>query len=303
MKNTYTYVDRVSSHYVGNDCVQLMIGYKKYMTMFNKYGVQYYHVPNSIGYINSYLEDKRKNLFPYNDIPIHCGRIGLSKYTYTNQLLNFEEPYIAVSENGIIERIAILDKDEAFVVSNVLSIRKKIVRMTREQLEELFRTKNEKGEMSFVIQPGGCLWQRDYFENLITEDEIVDWTKKELKKVLSDDVLAEYDFAYEWLSKNISRLGIESIPKVALDLDGFVLVKITNGNISVQLINGVNFLGPNQYEVIIADLPLMEQVPNKENLRMLDINDLKEPRILKRLNPSIDSKLIKDNKRLVRRLK
>lgn len=316
MKNTYTYVERVSSHYVGNDCVQLMIEYKKFMTMFNKYGVQYHQVPNSTSYINSYLDDERRNLFPYNDIAIYYGRVGLSKYNYTNQLLNFEEPYIAVSNDAIIERIAILDKEEAFVVRNVLPIRKRIVHMTREQLEDLFRTKNENGEMSFVMQSDGYLWGEDCFKTIITEDDIVDLAKEQFTKALNDYkefeskyrvmdscTYTSYLFALDCLNKNISNVNIDSIPKIGLDLDGFVLVKITNGNISVQRINSVKFLGPNQYEVLISDLPLMEHIPNKESLRMLDIVETKEPRISRRLNPSIDPVLVRANKRLVRRLK
>lgn len=304
MKNTYTYVDHISSHYVSSDCVQLMIGYKNFMTMFNKGGIQYHQVPNSTYDINSYLSDERRILFPYNDIPLHYGRVGMSKYTYTNQLLNFEEPYITVSDNAIIERMAILDKDDAFVVSNVLPIRKRFIRMTREELEDLFRTKNENGEMSFVMQPDGYLWHYDSFGNfLITEKEIVELAKEELQGVLDADVLDNYAFTANWLSKNISRLDIESIPKVGLELDGVILVKIINGNISLQRIISVDFVGPNKYEVIIADLPLMEQAPTRESLRMLGINDLKEPRISRLLNPNIDHNLVRANKRLVRRLK
>ena len=304
MKNTYTYVDHISSHYVSSDCVQLMIRYKNFMTMFNKGGIQYHQVPNSTYDINSYLSDERRILFPYNDIPLHYGRVGISKYTYTNQLLNFEEPYITVSENAIIERMAILDKDDAFVVSNVLPIRKRFIRMTREELEDLFRTKNENGEMSFVMQPDGYLWYYDSFGNfLITEKEIVELAKEELQRVLDADVLDNYAFTANWLSKNISRLDIESIPKVGLELDGVILVKIINGNISLQRIISVDFVGPNKYEVIIADLPLMEQAPTRESLRMLGINDLKEPRISRFLNSNIDHNLVRANKRLVRRLK
>lgn len=304
MKNTYTYVDHISSHYVSSDCVQLMIRYKNFMTMFNKGGIQYHQVPNSTYDINSYLSDERRILFPYNDIPLHYGRVGMSKYTYTNQLLNFEERYIIVSDNAIIERMAILDKDDAFVVSNVLPIRKRFIRMTREELEDLFRTKNENGEMSFVMQPDGYLWYYDSFGNfLITEKEIVELAKEELQRVLDADVLDNYAFTANWLSKNISRLDIESIPKVGLELDGVILVKIINGNISLQRIISVDFIGPNQYEVIIANLPLMEQAPTRESLRMLGINDLKEPRISRLLNPNIDHNLVRANKRLVRRLK
>lgn len=265
MKNTYTYIDHISSHYVGNDCVQLMIGYKNFMTMFNKGGIQYHKVPNSSYDINSYLSDDRKKMFPYNDIPLHYGRVGLFKYTYTNQILNFEESYITISDDTIIEIMAILDKDDAFVVRNVLPIRKKLIRVTREQLEDLFSVKNENGEMSFVMQGDGYLWGLDCCKNLMTEDE--------------------------------------DIPKIGLDLGGIVLVKITNGHIRVQLINSVNSLGPNQYEVIIADLPLMDHIPNKESLRMLNIVETKEQKISRRLNPNIDYDLVRANKRLVKRLK
>ena len=78
--------------------------------------------------------------------------------------------------------------------------------MTREELDNLFRIKNENGEMLFVMQADGYLWGMDCSKNLMTEDNLVDWAKEELTGVLSDYVLDGYDFAYDWLSKNISNV-------------------------------------------------------------------------------------------------
>ena len=47
-------------------------------------------------YVNKYLEDERRKQFPYSNIPTHFSKIKFKKVIYTNQLLDFEKPYIIV---------------------------------------------------------------------------------------------------------------------------------------------------------------------------------------------------------------
>lgn len=306
MKNAYTYVSRIPSHYTGDDCVQIMIGYKKNITMFNKERIQYHYVPDSSINVNKYLNDDRRFEFPYYDIPEHVERILIGKYKFTNQLLDYEEPYISVSDNSIVERMAIFDKDEAFVVNNILPTKRHTIKVDRVGLENLFK----KDKDTYILRMDGSASNEDYSFDIATEYDIVSWAKKRLSRSLGNFkyFLGPSTFEYDWMTKNmndiIENIDIETIPEGHLNVhDGMIIVKLKEGNINIQLVSEVIFLAPNQYKVVIMDLPLMDKKVTMDTLRMLNIKNAREPKISRILNPNIDSELIQENKRLVRRLK
>lgn len=306
MKKDYTYVSRVSSHYTEDDCVQVMIGFKKYMTMFDKEGILYHYAPNGPININRYLNDDRRFEFPYHDIPVHIGRTFLGNYTFTNQLLNYEEPYVSISDNAIIERMAILDNGEALVINNILPIKRYTINLDRTGLDNLFK----KDKDTYILRMAGSACNEDYSFNIATEEDLVSWSRETLKSDLGSFryFLGSSTFGHEWMTKNVNNIieniSIETIPEVPLNVgDGMVIVKLKDGNISLQVVDEVVFLGPNQYKVVIMDLPLMDKKPTMDTLRMLNIKSTKEPKISRRLNPNINPKQIQENKRLVKRLK
>ena len=310
MKNAYTYVSRIPSHYTSNDCVQVMIGYKDYITMFNKEGVLYHYSPEDVINVNKYLSDDRRFGFPYHDIPEHVERRLLGKYNFANQLLNYEEPYITVSGNSIIESMAILDKYEALVVNNVLPIKRHIITVDRAGLDNLFK----KDDDTYILRIDGSAINEDYSFDIATEDDVVSWSKEILREdFLNYHDLSIYDlkcstFTKDWIKKNIDgiidNISIDTISKVPLDvLDGLAIVKIKNGIITAQVVDEVIFLGQNQYKVVIRELPMMDKNISIDSLRMVNVSKVKEPNISKWLNPNIEPELIKENKRLVKRLK
>ena len=306
MKNAYTYVSRVPEYYASNDCVQVMIGYKNYMTMFDKNGVLYHYAPNGPINVNKYLDDNRRFQFPYHDIPIHLEKRGLGTYICTNQLLNYEEPYITISGNSITESKAILDRNEALVVNNVLPIKRNVITVDREGLENIFK----KDKDTYILRIDGSANNDDYSFQIATEDDIVSWAKKNLSGDLGNFryFLGSSRFGHDWITKNmndiVKNINIDTIPELPLNVhDGMVIVKLKDGNISLQIVDKVVFLGPNQYKVVIMDLPLMDKKVTLETLRMLNIKNSREPKISRILNPNIDVELIQGNKRLVRRLK
>ena len=65
MKNAYTYVSRIPEYYTGSDCVQVMIGFKECMTMFDKNGILYHYVPDGSMNVNKYLSDNRRFKFQF----------------------------------------------------------------------------------------------------------------------------------------------------------------------------------------------------------------------------------------------
>ena len=72
----YEFIQRISNHYVGDDCVQVMVPHyaNDGITILNSDGITYHHKPNSNLYINKYISDERKNGFPYSEIPTHHDR-------------------------------------------------------------------------------------------------------------------------------------------------------------------------------------------------------------------------------------
>lgn len=310
MKNAYTYVSRIPEHYTGSDCVQLMIGYKDYITMFNKEGVLYHYSPEDVINVNKYLSDDRRFNFPYHDIPEHIERRLLGTYNFTNQLLNYEEPYVSVSGNVIIESMAILDKYEALVVNNVLPIKRHIITVDRAGLDNLFK----KDDDTYILRLDGSAINEDYSFDVADEDDIIRWSKGMLREgFLNYHDLPSYGldcsvFTKDWVEKNIDsiieNINIETVPEVPLEVfGGMAIVKIKDGIITVRVVSKVLFLGPNKYKVVIMDLPMMDKNISIDTLRMLNIKNAREPKISRRLNPNVDSELIKENKRLVRRLK
>ena len=310
MKNAYTYVSRIPSHYTSSDCVQVMIGYKKYMTMFDKNGILYHYEPNGNVNVNKYLSDNRRFDFPYYDIPEHIERKIRGKYNVINQLLNYEEVYITVSGNSIIESMAILNKDQALVVNNILPIKRHSIIVDREGLDSLLK----KDKDTYILKIDGSLDNEDYSFDIAEEDDIVSWSKETLREDFSNyHDLSIYDlkcstFTKDWIKKNIDgiidNISIDTISKVPLDvLDGLAIVKIKNGIITAQVVDEVIFLGQNQYKVVIRELPMMDKNISIDSLRMVNVSKVKEPNISKWLNPNIEPELIKENKRLVKRLK
>lgn len=306
MKNAYTYVSKIPEYYTGNDCVQVMIGFKKYMTLFNKEGILYHYSPENVINVNRYITDDRRFDFPYYDIPEHIERRFRGKYKFTNQLLDYEEPYVSISDNAIIERVAILDNGEALVINNILPIKRYTINVDRVGLDNLFK----KDKDTYILRMAGSASNEDYSFNVATEDDVVSWSKETLSNDFGNFKYfsGSSKFGQEWLKKNmdniIKNVNIETIPEVLLDvLGGMVIVKLKDGYIDIKVVKKVIFLGPNQYKVLIMDLPLMDKKPTMDTLRMLNIKSTKEPKISRRLNPNINPKQIQENKRLVKRLK
>ena len=119
MANMNERIQRIDSYYVGNDCVQVMFPFRDTISIISQNGILFHYKPGSSVYVNKYLEDERREQFPYSNIPMHYARIRGKKYTYTNQLLDFDKPYINISDGGIEENYVVKDNNEALLVTNV----------------------------------------------------------------------------------------------------------------------------------------------------------------------------------------
>lgn len=109
MKDKSLVVQKIPKCYVGEDCIQIMFPFTESIIVCEKEAVlteEYirccYDVNDRNGdVINKYLEDERKNTFPYSNIPVHTSRNGFKKVYYVNQLLNFDEDYYCIVDREL----------------------------------------------------------------------------------------------------------------------------------------------------------------------------------------------------------
>ena len=72
-------IRRIPKHYVGDGFVQYMVAYKQSLTILNKNTILYHHVAGNLVLTNKYLEDRRRNQFPYSNITTHCSKKRIIK--------------------------------------------------------------------------------------------------------------------------------------------------------------------------------------------------------------------------------
>lgn len=282
-------VQRIPEYYVEDDYFQIMLGYQYLMALLGKEHFKYLDWPN-MELINTYINDKRKDIFPYSNIPIHKKRILFKKYNMINQLLSFERPYLSFSNEGITYYFALKDGNEALLITGVPKInpdKHKDISMTRDELTELLSLKKRQ---VIYIKGKWC----DGLQ-LSEPSELLEGYKASLldriKRLEQDDILVD--------AINISM--IDKIPASHITLfEPFLLINVKeNGDISFLKISFKTSNG-NIYTVSIDEIELpkysLSQAKNMSNA--IYING-KEPKISRILNPDIPSIEIEKAKQLV----
>ena len=101
-------IQRIPEHYVRDDYFQIILGYQRSMALRDNVTFKYMDWPNEER-INSYIDDERKDKFPYSNIPTHKKRILFKKYNMVNQILSFEIPYLNFFDGKITYNFALKD--------------------------------------------------------------------------------------------------------------------------------------------------------------------------------------------------
>ena len=150
MKKFDEMIAKMHSHYVADDYIQIMLAYRDYLLLFGNNDLMYFknfiesHPSIREGSKNVYLDDERKNIFPYSKIPEHIERVLLfRKLNFVNQILDFEKPYIRINDGFITKMTAFKDGDEAIVHTKILNGKlcdKRTKTITREELETYLKT-------------------------------------------------------------------------------------------------------------------------------------------------------------------
>lgn len=295
----YEYIQRIPSHYVGESCIQTMIPhYKDSITLLNSDGMQYHYKPNSQLFINKYISDKRKDQFPYSQIPTHKSRVGFKKIEYINQLLDFDRVYIQISDGMIVEHFAAKDGEEALLATKYILPIQRTEIMNRSQIDELIKTAN-LGMYSFT----GTKWE-EY--RLTSDEKVLEWYKEQL----IDKRKEEQEFRFgsnptdkkltEFLYMSMEKMTPDDVPLQPILMDDIILISTDNNEIKNIKSLVVKFKGSDKYIVEIYDFPItVYTLGHMKQLEQTSFRDTPEPKISSSLNPQIDKNEIKKAKQLV----
>ena len=155
MKKTNEIVQRIQSHYVGDDCIQIMFPYQDTLTILNPDGMLYHHKQGSNVYVNKYLEDERRKQFPYSNIPTHFSKVMFKTIAYTNQLLDFEKPYIRIGDGYYSESFVIKDNNQALLISSIMKPDNHVEHMTYDELLKYVGKHDNDEQIYYVDISGG----------------------------------------------------------------------------------------------------------------------------------------------------
>jgi len=317
MTNKNEIIQKIESHYVGEDCIQIMLPYNDAVTILSQDGILFHYKTGSDVYINKYLEDERRKQFPYSNIPTHYSRCGLRrKVAYTNQLLDFEKPYIRIGDNYVSESFVVKDNNQALMVSSIMQGIKYTRHMTYEELMA-YIDKSNSDEQVFYINIDGSMPSsiNDYFAD---EKTVHDFLQNKFSGCVKyfrdyhtysgvDSDLVDY-LRHNPLFLNYFEQCVNNIDLSLIDFNillgsncSLMIVRISNGRITSIQVLDVSFVRQKDYKVVIRDIPVckysLEQL--KFVFKMLPI---KEPKIPLRLNPGVTREDIKEAKRMVKSL-
>lgn len=313
MENIYQKVQKIEKHYVGDDCIQIMVPYRDKITVLDENGIVLHSENNLNLYINKYLDDERRKQFPYSNIPTHFSRKGFDKISYANMILEYDKPYIRVSGGFVKESYVVRDNNNAYLFSTITETLRHMKFMTYDELMEFVGKKD--GEEVYYVYVDGSIHpeNRSLYPN---EDKIYSHIQEKLNKNLkafreyerthTDSVssyLTENPWFLNYFEQSIKNVDLSSMDfNIGLGEDPTLLIiRVKDKNITIQGLD-VIFVRENKFKATICDIPV-----NKYTLEQLKyvakIEKTKEPRIPLRLNPGVDKEDIEIAKKWVKRLK
>lgn len=297
MKNRDEVVERVSKPYVGSDCVQISEGYNDSLTIFSKKGIIYHDV---IDYpcvsINKYIEDDRRNSFPYANIPTYIAHRGLFEVKHTIQLFDYDEVYVMIKDGEIYEKYIVRDGNSALVLTKLVNSNDRVRILSREKLDNLFNNNSYLMNLDGVFYKDLCIPKEDNIVNLIKNKY-----REELEEYRNsgDDTISTFTLGL--IDNSIDNISIDNIPTdTYLTDDDIVMVKLNKDNITVSVYT-IMFIGRNKY--MVKEYNYLMDKYNLELLKEIPIVKAREPKISYKINVGIPKEEVVKQNKLVRKLK
>lgn len=285
---------------VRDDCVQFMIGFRNYALLFGNNHLMYYNNLiddnsfNNHKYKNVYLVDPRSLRFPYSSIPEHKERFALFETgMFANQILEYNKPYVQISDKALIKRVAYKENGTAFIYSDILNGQNEVEKsfiIDRKQLQHFFNTgmlenyDDNTYNNKYIISSNGVILKSDLISEQ-TEQKLIDFDKKQLSILLDQ---FEYD---DIRIKNSLLRAINEMSDIEplTIADNNYMVKLKdNGDILIDNFI-INYLERNKYEIIISKIPVnietLETI--KSRIDLSKVKTILSPKIKRSLNPDI----------------
>jgi len=296
MEKSIETIRKINDCYVSDNCIQTIIPYRKSITILDKNNIKYHYSSNSKNNVNSYLEDERRKQFPYSNIPIYYGMKGLTKYTYINQLFDYEKPYIIITKGSITQTIVLKDNNQALLVDKVLSGTKYIKTLNRQELLNMFRPTPNTYEKIWILNKNGAIYEN---WNIPSETVIQTTLKNRISNQLNTYIdTAEVNLSLYHLDKTtlnyfkncVAEFDINKISDFPIFDNSVLVAKVDGVNIEINDIN-IIFMGVDKYKVEITNYPLSEYT--LEHVKSL-VSKIKESKEYK-INFMINSEIKKDD--------
>lgn len=294
MKNIKNeYIQRIPAHYVGRDCIHIMISNFNNGTILNSSGMTYHYMPDSNFFINKYTSDERIKQFPFSQIPTHISKTKGLKVKYINQLLDFNRVYIEISNGIVKEDYVIKDGDEALLATKYIFPNQESTKfINRKEVEELLNSAN--GGV-YSINGG------HYFNISLPSDEcILDCYKKQIIEINDNE---DNTYLDESFYKIVEKMTIDDVPKEII-IDSPILFFVKENEIKSIKNIILKFMGPNKYMVEFYDLPIT--IYNLNYMKQLECTNsikISEPKFSRFISPKIDFEYVKKEKKRILSLK
>lgn len=314
MANTNEVVKKINSCYVEDNCVQISYPYNDCITILNKNGILYHHKINSNFFINKYLSDERRRKFPYHTIPTFYAKNDSGFYKlFTNQIFNFNQPYIIIKDNQVIENYVVKDGTEALIISKQLTPYKKTSIKNRKEVEEILCPSTSIRYNLQNIYLSGAIPEENLFE-IDDEDTIIQSVKDDLKNNLIDfkeyirqnpstsvsKYLKNNPLFLSFIEQNLSIENIKNMDlnKPLLD-DEMVIIAKTDGD-NIELIGiSITFIKKDQYKVDTYTIPINKYTYEQIKFLTKQILDLGHPNIQLKHNPGVTKQDIESAKQMI----
>lgn len=226
----------------------------------------------------------------------------------TNQLQNFEEPYIRVYNNLVIESFAIKDQEEALLIKKVMSGFKKKGYRTRQEIEEMFKKPINDDKKLYIFHPDGSIEQN---LKLLSEQEMIDEIKEQyitqFQNYQEGTNLTYFgENQLKYFQYYLYNMSVENLPNITDD--GYMkypplfLVKADENAFSIQIIS-MAFMKKDLYRVETVDMPITNYTLEQVKDIAATITKTKEPKISLRLNPTIKKEDLDKEKQKVKSLR
>lgn len=306
MKQVTEKIERIPEPFVQDECMQVFLAYQNYLMFYGEKGLLYYKNKNDIlnsKEQNSYLTDERKDVFPYSNIAEHIELNRGRKVTMANQILEFEKPYIQISDGNIQQLTAFKEWNAALVhIRTLYPIEEPYKYIaTYEELANYLKNgilpdKDDRYNLIQIFNPNYGSLLGNY--PLSSEQQLIDTQKRklaEIQKYVSFDKKLKLQF-----QKALASLNNNEIEPLNIINYKYMLKYKDNGEMELEIFK-VMYLRQNKYSITVANLPIQKLAFKDLSSSNLDIEDVKNPRISPYLNPGISRTLIKSENQKFKR--